>query len=313
MIAWCAARVVLAAAALACAGAVAAEPAVAAETVRLDARTQERLGIATTTLAPASRVHRSETWARILDPAALAAAISELQAATAAAAASQAEATRSERLHADDGNISAQRRDLAVAQAAADAARASIALARLRMDWGPGVAGLPHAARKALVEAALAGSRALVRIELPQQLPLDSGFGAAEVQPRRNSAPLPVAVLGTMAVADLRWQTRGLLGVVDDPQGLLAPGQVLGAYLLQPGPPASGVEVPRSALLRWRGQLWVYVQTGPEDFERRPLPAAEAYADGWFVAAGLIPGEKVVHAGVVSLLAREQQSGLGLR
>ena len=92
--------------------------------VELEAEQRESLGIRT---EPARAIEAPRSWpasAQVLDSAPLVAALGELRSAETAAAASRAEAERSEQLYRDDTNIARKTLDAARAQAIADKVKA---------------------------------------------------------------------------------------------------------------------------------------------------------------------------------------------
>jgi hypothetical protein len=117
-------------------------------------------------------------------------------------------------------------------------------------------------------------------------------------------------LIGLLPVADPRLQTRGLLTELRGPQATLAVGQMLNAQL--PGSATThGVLLPRSALLRRDGQVWVYVATAGDSFARRAVHGYQAVSDGWFVPEGFTAGERVVTAGATALLGVETAGSSG--
>jgi len=112
-------------------------------------------------------------------------------------------------------------------------------------------------------------------------------------------------VLGTLQAADPRLQTRGLLVELRGPEAKLAIGSMLLARI--PGPEhATGVLLPRSALIRKDSKVWAYVQTAPTSFVRREVADYQPVEQGWFVASGFAPGDQLVTAGAASLFAIEE-------
>ncbi len=85
----------------------------------------------------------------------------------------------------------------------------------------------------------------------------------------------------------------------------LRPGMALTAYLVLSGEPRKGVILPRSAVVRQLGELWVYVRTGDDKFTRREVEHATPIDTGWFVTSGFKAGEIVVIAGAQMLLSEE--------
>ena len=83
------------------------------------------------------------------------------------------------------------------------------------------------------------------------------------------------------------------------------PGLAVIAYLALPGEPLTGVSVPRSAIVRYGGGTWVYVQTAEPQFTRREVKLTSPSTAGWFVTAGLAAGDRVVVVGAQVLLSEE--------
>jgi hypothetical protein len=74
------------------------------------------------------------------------------------------------------------------------------------------------------------------------------------------------------------------------------------------GAAQTGVAAPRSAVVRFQGAPWVYIQTGDADFTRRALHDATLTGTTWFAPAGFSSGERIVVAGAQVLLSEEQKS-----
>jgi membrane fusion protein, multidrug efflux system len=88
----------------------------------------------------------------------------------------------------------------------------------------------------------------------------------------------------------------------------LRPGMAFQAWILSVGDPQKGVVVPRSALVRFAGKTWAYVQLDEPAFARREVVGARPVADGWFVPQGFTPGQRVVTSGAQILLSEELKS-----
>jgi len=86
----------------------------------------------------------------------------------------------------------------------------------------------------------------------------------------------------------------------------LAVGRVFDAHMSLGSMSASGVTVPRSAILRMDGALWVYRAGKAGQFERIELKDAHATSDGWIVSQGFSSGDKVVVSGAGTLLGLER-------
>jgi len=187
------------------AGPVLAAP---AALLRLDAATQARLGIATTPLQAAYRKTTATGFARALDAGPLAQLDSDIAAAVAALAASQAEAARTKSLNAADQTVSKQAAETAAAQARSDAAKLTLLRRRVGLEWGPGLAKLGDTRRGRLVADIAAGRAALVRIDAASGLSQLSGVATIELS---AGAPISAAILGPARTGDPRLQSTGLL------------------------------------------------------------------------------------------------------
>ncbi|MGH9354748.1 MAG: multidrug transporter, partial [Terriglobia bacterium] len=88
---------------------------------------------------------------------------------------------------------------------------------------------------------------------------------------------------------------------------VLEPGMNLVAQL-PAGRRLRGVLIPHAAVEWWQGQAWVYVQTVPGRYARRPVPTDEPLEGGYVATRGFAPGEDVVTRGAQELLSEEFRS-----
>ncbi|HEY0435916.1 MAG TPA: hypothetical protein VGC92_04705 [Phenylobacterium sp.] len=288
---------------LACGAAEAAEP-----LLKMDAATQARLGIMTAPLQAAFRGATQTGFARALDPVPLAQLESDLQAAEAAAAASQAEAARTRALNAADQTVSKQAAEAAAAQARADAAKLQLLRRRVGLEWSPVLARWPNARLSKLVGDIAAGRAALVRIDAASGLAQAHGAAILDLGP---AGPVRAAILGATRTGDMRLQSTGLLALVSGRQAALLGAGTVTPATVGDGAGASGVVLPRAALLRSGGRTWVWIRRDATDFERREAPPGQADPAGLFVTAGFRPGEPVVVAGASQLFAAQTNARSG--
>jgi hypothetical protein len=285
---------------LALAGPVAAQP---AKVLKLDAATQQRLGVATAPLAAARRSAAVTGFAKVLDASPLATLDADIVTAAAALAASQAEAARTRSLNAADQTVSKHVAETAAAQARGDAIKLSLLRRRLGLEWGPSIQALSDTRRARLIADLAAGRAALVRIDLA---------GGPPVGPRATAdvdlgagGMARATILGPARVADPRLQTAGLLALVSGPQAMRLGVGATATATLATSAAGSGVVVPREALLRTGGQTFAYVRRDAANFERRPVLGAVSDSAGLFVGQGFRPGEQVVVKGAAQLFAAE--------
>ena len=269
--------------------------------LEMDAKTQARLGVAVATLSSAYRSTTQAAFARGLDPGPLAQLDSDLATARTAAAASAAEAARTRALAADQ-TVSKQAAEAAQSQALQDALKVTSLRRRVGLEWGPGLAKLSDAARGRLIADIVAGRAALVRLDSGQGLPRGGGSVLIEISADQSAS---ATILGPMRVADPRLQSTGLLALVRGPAALrMAMGAVAPATVAA-GAGASGVTLPRAALLRSGGQTFVYVRRDATHFEKRAVSGGLSEPDGVFVRTGFRPGEAVVTTGAAQLFAAQ--------
>jgi hypothetical protein len=293
-------------AALAAAVAVALVCAPARAAVTLAPDQLRRLGVEVQVLPAQHSSIKVAAFAKVLDNGPLAQLESDLEAADAAAAASQAEAVRARSLYLANSGVSAKDYEAAQAQARSDQSKLALLRLRLGLEWGPGIARLSQARRKALIAALSQGRAALVQLDTPDDEG-QAGVRSAEIDIADKT--VTATVLGPSRTAESRLQSSGLIALVTGPQAVLfSNGLTQSARLAKPGQ-GVGVVLPRSAVLRWEGSDWAYVRTGSGGFERRMLASPTPQGDGYFVSQGVQPGEAVATKGVAALFAAERSPG----
>lgn len=265
---------------------------------------QARLGIASTVLESRPVNASVDAIVRSVDPLPLAVLNSDLVAATAAAAASDSELERVAGLVAQDRSASQQALELARARAAADAAAVSLLHRRLELEWGPAFAALADDARQQLIDDISSGAAALLRADAPERP--DGVIGRVFVDFGDDAEIDTMELVGLSGTTDQRMQTIGLYCVVrGDRAKALRPGRVLSGRI-ETDAVLTGVVLPRSALIRSNGKVWVYVRTGEQEFVRREVVGGLPVADGWYVEDGFDPGTAIVVVGAGSMSAFER-------
>jgi hypothetical protein len=286
-----------------------AAPAVAADApkpVALDAATVRRLAIETAPVRAATQSNAVAGFARVLDPIPLAQLDSDIATARAAAAASTAEAERSHALFAADATVSRKAVEAAAMQARTDGAHLALLRRRVGLEWGPAIARLNDAQRSALVAALASGRAALLRIDSAGGIG-QAGLRSVELDLGEQGKVI-AAILGPARAADSQLQSPGLIARVSGPKatilssGLSVPAQLSGTV-------RSGAAIPPGAVLRVDGAAWVYVQTAPGRFVRKPLGGVAPNAGELFAASGVQAGQRIVTRGAAALYAAERGGG----
>jgi hypothetical protein len=269
----------------------------------LDLPTQQVMGLRTTAIEVARLSPELKGYGRVLDASPLMALAAELTAALATHEASQAELKRLQTLV---GQNNASERALQAAEALATRDQTQVDSARLRLlaSWGSAISDrqdLPSFARSL-------GALESVLVEV--DTPAGSAPGATPVGARLftlsdDTQPIPAQLVGPAQTVDPLNQGRGFVFLVSPNPAHLAPGQAVTGLLSLPGEPATGVAVPREAILRHNGATWVYRQTGDTTFLRQEITLERPLSEAWFVLKGLKPQDKVVVTGTQQLLSEE--------
>jgi membrane fusion protein, heavy metal efflux system len=103
-------------------------------------------------------------------------------------------------------------------------------------------------------------------------------------------------VIYTGDLVEERSRTVKFLARAQNPERLLKPGMFLEVEVLSPEPEPAA-RVPTSAVLTEGDRTFVYVRTGPEQFERREVIVGTIYEGMVVIRAGLRSGEEVVVEG----------------
>lgn len=89
------------------------------------------------------------------------------------------------------------------------------------------------------------------------------------------------------------------------PADLLRAGMRVGIKMNNGNQSAEGVIVPRSAVVWYGGQAWVYRKEGSNRFLRIPVSTENEADNGWFNITGLKAGDELVTTGAQLLLSEE--------
>ncbi|MGC9261286.1 MAG: efflux RND transporter periplasmic adaptor subunit [Phycisphaerae bacterium] len=106
-------------------------------------------------------------------------------------------------------------------------------------------------------------------------------------------------------------QTRGLsvLYVIDNP-GSLRPGMAITAMVPKTGKTVTRIIIPRTAVVWWRGERWVYLQHSNGVFVLHELVHPTAFPGGFTVRDGTLPAQRLVSNGAQLLMTIQLQSVL---
>jgi multidrug efflux system membrane fusion protein len=236
----------------------------------------------------------------------------EAESADAAASASRAEVERSRLLYRDEQNISLKNLQASEAgfradQAKAQAARQNVQALRSSavLQFGPELARLSFDRQSPAFARLLARQDVLVRITIPPSI----ATPPPRVNVQTGGGPrIAASLLAAATQVDPGMAGSSFLYRVN---ASLPSGASIVVHLPVAAGTVQGTFVPLSAVVWFAGQPWVYVQSGPSRFERRPLLKPVEADAGYLVSAGLQAGDRVVIQGAGLLLSEEQRMPAG--
>lgn len=275
--------------------------------VVMDDETQGNIGLLVAKPTAGQITPELKGYGRVLDPAALAALVTEWASAQAAAAASSNEFARLKTL-APQGNASERALQTAEAAARRDQLASQSARDRLAWSWSKGVAD--QADLPGFVQSLNAHQTALVRIDLPAGETLKTpplGVRVATLSGGSGEAEY----LGAASSVDPQTLGRGTIFLLKTNALELLAGEPLTGYLKLPGEPLAGAVVPHAAVVRAEGGGWVYVlNSGGASFTRLPVALDHPVEAGWFLTEGVTTNDYVVVTGAQVLLSEELKASI---
>jgi len=276
--------------------------------VKVDKATQERIGLKTETLQPAELPMEIKGYGRVVDPAPFSVLLAEQISTEASLEVSAKEYQRLKGLYAQEQNVST--RALEVAEATMKKDRALVEAAKAKLALTLGQTAMTQSNLQEFIQAFTSLRAALVRIDLPLGESLKAPPQLARIATlNAEEQPIPAQFLGPTPGADPQTQGQGFLFVLRT--NALPAGAAVTGWLQIPGETQRGIIVPRAAIVRHEGELFVYMQTEEETFRRDEIRAERPVENGWFVRGGLMPTDKVVVAGAQQLLSEELKAVSG--
>jgi hypothetical protein len=286
--------------------------------VRITPSAQQASGIATAPLQAYALQPRSEVFGMVVNPQPLIelrarylAALQDIRVLQPALARSQAEYRRVNSLYRDDRNASLRALQSAEAEWKADQARLAAAQAQasnlrgsMRALWGDVLA------EWAADENSRPFTRLMNRDDALIQLTVPFDSLRADMPAALRVAPLGTEDAGRdasfiSASPQVDPALAGRTFFYRAPGSDLRVGMRVTASVQNGGKALHGVIVPAAAVVWSSGKAWVYLKRGADNFIRHEISASESAGDGWFEAAGLEAGDKVVVSGAQLLLSEE--------
>lgn len=274
--------------------------------VELNEQVQHNFGIHSVAAVAVQSARQWQASAQVLDASGLVGLLADLNAAHASANASSSELRRLEALHQSNSNASLKAVEAARAQAMVDSARIHSLQAQLLNSWGSRVIKLSAQSKEQLIQALLSGQQVLVRADVLEQTASAISVGAVRLKSFSDDPVINAKVLG--ALPQPQGQSLGksyLLAASVNQHIELHAGQVLTAEFQDTAHSVQGIRVPKSAVVRWQGQQWVYLEQEAGHYQRVAITVAQWVADDVLISKGIKVGDKVISSGAGLILGAE--------
>jgi hypothetical protein len=284
-----------------------AEEASDAPGVTADAATQRGLAIELAPVTNASAGAQARGSASVIDSAAFASVVADLESLRAEAAVASDTAKRLEGLYADDGNASRQSVDAARQQNSSARARLAGAESRARLDWGTKLTNTADAASARLRADVVSGAVTLFRAEFPNALGAASDLKYTLLLDRHATLALEYLERSRAAAQFAAGDSVLLqLRAQDAPDVAFRPNERVPIIATASG--AARPLVPAAAAIAYQGRLWCYVARSADRFERVALDSEDASAQGYAANEAIKAGDQVVVRGAALLLSLERSA-----
>jgi hypothetical protein len=150
----------------------------------------------------------------------------------------------------------------------------------------------------------LSGRQTLLQITLPANKHLPDDIQTIYIEPSgfRGSAN-KASLISAAPQTDI--STQGESYFFQTTGTHIRTGMRIAAWIPERNEERLGVIIPKSALIWYMDQAFVYIKTDREKFSRRNIDHFSATADGYFVSNELNPGDQLVTTGGQMLLSEE--------
>lgn len=273
------------------------------EGVTLKPEEVAKAGVETVPAAAAKHAPEAIGYGVVVAQDAIAQALADLAAASAAERQSSAAVARARGLAGTPGAGSIEALESAERQAALDRTAHALAARKLAALYGSAAPWKTDGSSAELNHLA-EGSAKLVRVTFPL-----GALGTATPRVLRlTSLDAPpdakayAARLVWAAPADATVPGRSFFALVGDAHP--ADGERL-LVRTEVGAMRDGVIVPFGSVLINAGRYWCYLEEKPGHYVRTEVPTGQPTDDGYFVAEGIEPGARIVSAAAGTLLAKE--------
>ena len=173
-----------------------------------------------------------------------------------------------------------------------------------RLSWGQKLTDWALTTDSDQLSGFLSGQKRLLHIILPVNKQLADDTHSIYVEATGNRSTATKAELISIAPqTDTTVQGESYFFETDGNR--IRTGMRVVAWIPEQDESRDGVVIPKSALVWYMDQAFVYIKTAAEQFSRRIIDQYSATAGGYFVGSGLNAGEQLVVTGGQMLLSEE--------
>jgi len=150
----------------------------------------------------------------------------------------------------------------------------------------------------------LSGRQTLLQITLPANKHLPDTVQTIYIEASGNRSKAHKAELISMATR-IESAAQGESYYFRTGSKDIITGMNVTAWIPEQNEQMTGVIIPKSALIWYMDQSFVYLKTAEDTFSHRTLEHYSASGDGYFIPDGIKPGEQIVTKGAQMLLSEE--------
>ena len=172
------------------------------------------------------------------------------------------------------------------------------------LNWGKKLTDWALSSDSDKLGAFLSGRQTLLQITLPANKHLPDNIKTIFIEVSGNRGKAHKAELISVAAqTESVAQGESYYFQTDDKN--IITGMNVTAWISEQNVQMTGVYIPKSALIWYMDQAFVYLKTSGETFSRRTLGHYSATTDGYFIPDAIEPGEQIVTKGAQMLLSEE--------
>jgi len=170
--------------------------------------------------------------------------------------------------------------------------------------WGKELTDWAMSSEPDKLAAFLSGRQRLLQITLPTNKHLTDNIQTIYIETSGNRSKAHKAELISVA-AQTEPVAQGESYYFQTSDKNIITGMNVTAWIPEQNAKLTGVIIPKSALIWYMDQAFVYLKTAEETFSRRTINHYSATADGYFIPDAIKPGEQIVTKGAQMLLSEE--------